>query len=210
MRALVFALAAIAAAACASTDGAQAQNGGQATVAAAASAGATRYVLDPEHTQIGFSVPRFGFNNVLARFDNVSGEVTLDQAHPERSSVTATVRIADLSTGNPTRNEHVSGPRWLNAAQYPTMEFRSTWVQVTGENTATVTGDLTLLGQTHPLTLNVTLNRIGPAPSNQLASAGFTATGALSRAAWGSTTAAQLIGDTVTFTIEALGQAPAA
>ena len=208
MRAIAFAVAVVAAAACASSDGALAQNGGQ--TVAAPSAGATRYVLDPAHTQIGFSIERFGFNNVLARFDNVNGEVLLDQARPERSSVTATVRIADLSTGDATRNEHVSGPRWLNAPQFPTMEFRTTSVQVTGESTATVVGDLTLLGQTHPLTLNVRLNRLGSAPNNQLASAGFTATGTLSRAAWGSATAPQLIGDTVTFTIEALGQAPAA
>ncbi len=178
--------------------------------ASAASAEPANYTLDPQHTQIGFVVDRFGFNHVLARFDQVSGEVTLDQAHPEQSRVRAVVQIANLSAGDATRDEHLRGPRWLNAAQFATMEFRSTSVRVIDPTHAEVIGDLTLLGQTHPLTLSVTLNRMGQNPANGRASAGFTATGALSRAAWGSTTAANLIGDQVSFTIEALAVAPAA
>ena len=75
---------------------------------------------------------------------------------------------------------------------------------------AEVTGDLTLLGQTHTVTLNVTLNNLGPAPNNQRRTAGFSATGSLNRSAWGSATAANLIGDAVSIQIEALAQVPAA
>ncbi len=209
MRALVFAFAVVAAA-CVSADGAQAQNGAARATTTAPAAGAQRYVLDPAHTQIGFSIDRFGFNRVLGRFETIAGEVVLDQANPERSSVTATVQMTSVSAGNATRDEHLRGERWLNVAAFPTMEFRSTSVRRTGENTAVVTGELTMLGQTHPLTLNVTMNRVGVSPSNQRATVGFSATGTLSRAAWGSATAPQLIGDEVAITIEALGQAPAA
>lgn len=209
MRALVFAFAVVAAA-CVSSDGAQAQNGAAQATTTAPAAGAQRYALDPAHTQIGFSIDRFGFNRVLGRFETIAGEVVLDQANPERSSVTATVQMTSVSAGNATRDEHLRGERWLNVAAFPTMEFRSTSVRRTGENTAVVTGDLTMLGQTHPLTLNVTMNRVGVSPSNQRATVGFSATGTLSRAAWGSATAPQLIGDEVAITIEALGQAPAA
>jgi polyisoprenoid-binding protein YceI len=168
------------------------------------------YVLDPAHTQVSFSVDRFGFNHVLGRFDSVEGEVMLDEANPASSSVHAVIQIASISTGNDTRNEHLRGERWLNAQAYPTMEFRSTSVRLTGERTAEVTGDLTLLGQTHAVTLNVTLNRLGESPSNRRPSAGFSATGSLSRAAFGSTTAQNMIGDSVSISIEALGQVPAA
>lgn len=177
--------------------------------ASPAQAQAQRYVLDPAHTQVAFAIDRFGFNRVLGRFDAVSGEVTLDRADPANSSVSAVVQMASVSAGDAARDEHLRGANWLNVAAFPTMEFRSTSVRVTGENTAEVTGDLTMFGQTHPLTLNVTLNRMGPAPNNQRPTAGFSATGRLSRSVWGLTRATQFIGDEVTITIEALAQAPA-
>lgn len=178
--------------------------------AGAASAEPVTYPLDPAHTQVAFSIDRFGFNRVLGRFESVTGEVTLDEANPANSSVRATIQVASVDSGHDTRDEHLREPRWLNAAAHPTIEFRSTSVRLTGERTAEVTGNLTLLGQTHPVTLNVTLNNLGPAPNNQRRMAGFSATGTLSRSAFGSTTGANVIGDSVSIQIEALAQAPAA
>lgn len=199
MRVLFSALAMFAVA-CATPAATQAQPAAQ----------ATQYVLDGAHTQVAFSIERFGFNYVLGRFDTIAGSVNLDQANPERSSVTATIQTASVSSGNATRDEHLRAERWLNVAQFPTMEFRSTSVRRTGESTAEVVGDLTLRGVTAPVTLTVTLNQIGRSPSNGAQAAGFSATGTISRAAFGLTTAANLIGDEVRITIEALGQAAAA
>jgi polyisoprenoid-binding protein YceI len=177
--------------------------------AGAAQAEPVTYVLDPAHTQVAFSFDRFGFNRVLGRFETVAGEVVLDEANPANSSVRAIVQIASADTGDDTRDGHLRGERWLRADQFPTMEFRSTSVRIVSESRAEVTGDLTLLGQTHPLTLDVTLNRIAEAPNNQRRTAGFSATGTLSRAAWGSVTAPNLIGDAISIQIEALAQVPA-
>lgn len=165
------------------------------------------YALDPAHTQVAFSVERFGFNHVLGRFDSVTGQLTLDEANPANSSVHAVIQVASVDTGHDTRDEHLRGERWLNAAANPSIEFRSTAVRLTGERTAEVTGDLTLLGQTHPVTLNVTLNQIGGTPNApQRRQAGFSATGSLTRSTWGSTTAQapNMIGDLITIQIEAL------
>ncbi|HJS80995.1 MAG TPA: YceI family protein [Vitreimonas sp.] len=178
--------------------------------AGAAHAEPVTYTLDPAHTQVAFTIERFGFNNVLGRFETVSGEVVLDQANPAASSVHAVIQVGSVDSSNDTRDEHLRGERWLNATQFPTMEFRSTSVRITGENRAEVIGDLTLLGQTHPVTLDVRLNRMGPLPNNQRQAAGFTATGTLQRSAWGSTGAAQLIGNDVSIRIEALAVVPAA
>lgn len=175
-------------------------------LAGAAHAEPVTYTLDPAHTQVAFSTDRFGFNNVLGRFDQASGLVLLDEAHPQNSNVHAVVQMTSVSTGNDTRDGHLRGERWLNVQQFATMEFQSRNVQLTGAHTADVTGDLTLLGQSHPLTLHVTLNRIGDSPANRARSAGFSATGTLSRATWGSSTAANLIGDQVNITIEALAE----
>lgn len=165
------------------------------------------YALDPAHTQVAFSVERFGFNHVLGRFDSVTGQLTLDEANPANSSVHAVIQVASVDTGHDTRDEHLRGERWLNAAANPSIEFRSTAVRLTGERTAEVTGDLTLLGQTHPVTLNVTLNQIGGTPNApQRRQAGFSATGSLTRSTWGSATAQapNMIGDLITIQIEAL------
>jgi polyisoprenoid-binding protein YceI len=182
------------------------------------------YQIDPAHSQIGFSIDRFGFNHVLGRFDGridahgnqiqapdpaatsvISGDMMLDQAAPAHSSVRVVVQMAGYSSGNLARDNVIKGDHWLNVAQYPTMEFHSTQVVASDATHAQVTGDLTLMGQTHPLTLSVTLNRIGPAPPSQAQAAGFTATGVLKRSQWGLTTASALIGDDVAITIEALG-----
>ena len=172
--------------------------------AGAAHADPVTYTLDPAHTQVAFSIDRFGFNRVLGRFDTVSGELVLDEANPANSSVRATVQIASVDSGNDTRDDHLRGERWLNAAAHPTMSFRSTSVTLTGETTATVVGDLTLRGVTAPVTLSVTLNKLGQNPTNQREAAGFTATGTLSRAAFGIAIAPGLIGDEVAITIETL------
>jgi polyisoprenoid-binding protein YceI len=163
------------------------------------------YTLDPTHTQVAFSIDRFGFNRVLGRFEDVRGELILDEANPANSSVRATIQVASVDSSNDTRDGHLRGDRWLNAAQFPTIEFRSTAVRQTGAQTAEVTGDLVMLGQSHPVTLNVTLNKIGatPNPPNSRA-AGFSATGSLTRSAWGSSAAQNLIGDAVSINIEAL------
>jgi polyisoprenoid-binding protein YceI len=178
--------------------------------ASAAHAEPVTYQLDPNHTQVAFSIDRFGFTRILGQFDQVEGELILDEANPANSSVRAVVQMASVSAGNATRDDHLRGERWLNAAQFPTMEFQSTSVRLTGENSAEVIGNLTLMGQSHPLTLDVTLNRIADAPNNNRRAAGFSATGSLSRSSWGIVTATPIIGDAVSIQIEALAQVPAA
>lgn len=172
--------------------------------------GEQRFVLDAAHTQVAFSIERFGFNHVLGRFDEVAGEVLLDRANPERSAVFATIQTASISSGASLRDEHLRGERWLNAAAFPTMTFRSTSVHSTSEHAADVTGDLTIRGVTQSVTLHVRLNQIGALPNNRQTGAGFSATATISRAAFGIATAPALIGDQIDITIEALGEAPPA
>lgn len=171
--------------------------GGQALAADA-------YELDPAHTQVVFSVERFGFNDVVAFFPGVRGVVTLDGDDPQSSAVEAEVAVASLESGDATRNEHLKGASWLNAGEFQTISFRSTGVELTGENAARVTGDLTVLGRARPVTLDVTLNKLGTDPATKREAAGFSATAMLNRSDFGLTTASALVGDEVTVRIEAL------
>lgn len=163
------------------------------------------YELDPAHSQAAFSVARFGFNDVIAFFPGVTGVVTLDETAPEKSAVEAKIAVAGLQSGDATRNEHLLGPRWFNAAAFPAMTFASTAVERTGEKTARVTGDLTILGETRSVVLDVTLNKLGADPATKRPAAGFSATASLRRADFGMTTAPALIGADVAVRIEALG-----
>lgn len=175
--------------------------------AAPAFAAEVAYKLDPAHTETTFVIDRFGFTSVIGIFAKSEGTIWLDEAAPEKSRVEATVYVDSLFAGDPTRDSHVKGERWLNAAVNPTMTFKSTKVEKTGDTTAKVTGDMTIMGVTLPATLDVKLNKIGTAPNNQKRQAGFTITGTVSRKAFGSAGAAGIIGDSVAIRIETLALA---
>ena len=182
---------------------------GAALTAAAAPAFAAEvaYKLDPAHTETSFTIDRFGFTSILGIFAKSEGTIWLDEAAPEKSRVEATVSVDSLLTANPTRDEHIKGERWLNAAKSPDMTFKSTKVVKTGADTAKVTGDMTIMGVTQPVTLDVKLNKIGTGPMGPKKMAGFTITGAISRKAFGSAGGAGAIGDTVAIRIETLAVA---
>ena len=120
------------------------------------------YTTDPAHTRLWFIVDHLGFSRYMALFTRVEATLRFDPEHPEAMSVQATVDVGSLETHNPATdynfNEIVSGEDLLNAPAHPLATFASTKVVVTGENTANVTGDLTLNGVTKPVTFAATYN----------------------------------------------------
>lgn len=166
---------------------------------------ADRYQIDASHTFVQYSVQRFGFNDMLGIFPGVEGVITLDQENPAASTVEVTIDTTTMDAADEERNNAVHGEFWLNTAAFPKMTFTSTSVEVTGENTANVTGDLTLMGITKSITLDVTLNKIGMEPSTRDEAVGISATANLSRLDFGIETAANFVGTDVEIRIEALG-----
>ena len=120
------------------------------------------YTTDPAHTRLWFIVDHLGFSKYMALFTKVDATLQFDPAHPEAMSVTATVDLRSLETHNPATdydfNEIVSGEDLLNAPAHPQATFVSTKVELTGEQAADVTGDLTLNGVTKPVTFAVRYN----------------------------------------------------
>ena len=180
-----------------------------ALTAAPALAAPVAYTIDASHTQTTFQVDRFGFTTILGAFTASSGVIWIDEADPAASRVEAQVTVASLYAGDPTREDHVKGERWLNGAANPLITFKSTGVVPTGPDTADVTGDFTLNGVTKPVTLKVKLNKIGKAPGSGKQSAGFTITGSIHRRDFniGAALPAGLIGEDVPIRIEALAVA---
>lgn len=149
------------------------------------------YTLELGHSRLLFKVNHLGFSTYIAPFTDFAATLAFDPANPETMQVQATVRIASLETHFPDPaydfNAAITGPDFLDVAQFPEATFTSTAVTLTGADTADVTGDLTLHGITRPTTLQVTYNGgWGAMPLDPAgARIGFSATGSFLRSDFG-------------------------
>jgi polyisoprenoid-binding protein YceI len=112
--------------------------------------------LDPYHTQVEFSAKHLAMMTVRGYFDEVSASGDIDPHHPEASSVEATISTASIRTNNETRDNDLRSSNFLEADKYPTIHFKSTGVTPAAQDHYTLTGDLTIKGNTRPVTLDVT------------------------------------------------------
>jgi polyisoprenoid-binding protein YceI len=115
-----------------------------------------KWQLDPYHTQVEFSAKHLGMMTVRGQFDEVSTTADIDPEHPENASVEATISTASIRTNNATRDNDIRSSNFLEVDKYPTMTFKSTSIEPAGPDHYTLTGDLTIKGTTHPVTLDVT------------------------------------------------------
>ncbi len=115
-----------------------------------------KWQLDPYHTQVEFSARHLGMMTVRGHFTEVSTTAEIDPEHPEASSVEATIQAASIRTNNETRDNDVRSSNFLDADKYPVMTFKSTGVEPDGPDRYKLTGDLTIKGNTRPVTLEVT------------------------------------------------------
>ncbi|MCC6918607.1 MAG: polyisoprenoid-binding protein [Alphaproteobacteria bacterium] len=157
--------------------------------AAAQDVPAGAYKLDKHHASLTFTVNHLGFSNYTAQFTSFDVALELDPKNPAAAKLTATIDPKSLDLPAPPEGfkDELLGPNWLDAAKYPEMTFTSTKVEVTGEKTATVTGDFTLHGVTKPVTLEVTFNGGYPGmpEMDPQARVGFSAKGVLKRSEFG-------------------------
>lgn len=170
---------------------------------------AGQYTLDKTHASINWKVSHMGFSNYTARFTDF--DATIDLVPDDLASSTVSVAIDPMSieTDYPNAEEKdfnkklSEGEDWLNAAVYPEITWVSTGIEMTGDNTAMITGDLTMLGVTKPLTLDVTFNKaVETHPYFGGPVMGFSARGTLDRTEWGFDTHAPNIGANVDLLIE--------
>jgi polyisoprenoid-binding protein YceI len=143
------------------------------------------YVLDPEHGKITFSVVHMGYSIYTGQFTGVQAKLHLDAAHPSASTLDATVPVAGIATGNAKLDEHMKTPDFFDEAKFPDVKFHATKIERTGPKTARITGDLTMLGATHPVTLEAEFLQAGPQPFFHVYEVGFAAHGELKRSQWG-------------------------
>ena len=179
------------------------------------SAPAGRYEMDRNHSRLQFRIGHLGLSNYIVRFNKFDIALTLDPNNPPASSVTVTVDPTSVDTdypvdykaGHPNSpfqsfdEDLAQSPKFFNAAQYPQITFKSTRVEQTSPGKLRVTGDLTLLGKTHPVTLDATVvGAVAAHPFTKRGAIGFSATGTFNRSAFGMTHLLQppIVGDAVT------------
>ncbi len=112
--------------------------------------------LDPYHTQVEFSAKHLGMMTVRGYFDEVSTTADIDPEHPEAASVEATISTASIRTNNGARDNDLRSSNFLEVEKYPLITFKSTGVSPAGPDTFTLTGDLTIKGNTRPVSLALT------------------------------------------------------
>jgi polyisoprenoid-binding protein YceI len=161
------------------------------------------YTLEPHHAQVMFGIKHLGFSTFYGAFSGASGTLKLIPGNPAYSQLDVSVPTASVTTINETLNGELRGADWLDATAFPTMTFHSTKITVTGPGTADVTGDLTLHGVTHPVTLRAKLNTPGVNPLDKAYTIGFEVSGSLKRSDFGVTKYVPLVGDDVQLIISA-------
>ena len=147
----------------------------------AAFAAPEKYVLDASHSQIVFSYNHLGFSTGYGMFSGFEGEIMFDQEDPTKSSVSVSMPESSMLTGWQARFDHFMSPDFFGANDDDVVSFSSTGIEVTGDSTAKITGDLTLNGVTKPVVLDAVLNQVGDHPMAGKPWAGFSATTTLMR-----------------------------
>lgn len=148
----------------------------------------SQWQLDDSHTRVGFSVNHLGFSTTMGRFNDVQGTVNYDIKTPNKTNMNFTIATDSIDTNWDARDKHLKSKDFFNVSQYPTMTFKSTQVNFSNPQQAKVTGDFTMLGQTKPITLDVTLNKIATSPITKEPVVGFRATGVIDRIDYGMNT----------------------
>ncbi|MGH6958209.1 MAG: YceI family protein, partial [Caulobacteraceae bacterium] len=162
------------------------------------------YVLDNHHSTLIARVMHMGVSLYTIRFDTLAASFDYDPAHPEATRLRASVDLASLDVGADYSKTFAN--EFLKADKFPVATFVSTALTPTAPGRGTMSGDLTLMGVTKPVTFDVLLVGAGhellPLPFGQSA-AGFEATTEIRRSAFGSKRLSGLVGDEVTLQIDA-------
>ncbi|MGO9316842.1 MAG: YceI family protein [Terracidiphilus sp.] len=161
------------------------------------------WATDPAHSEVDFSIRHGGVSNVHGRIGGVTGTLVYNEADVTKSTVTVTIDVATINTGEPKRDAHLKSDTFFDVAKFPTATFTSSSVVKYGSK-LTVNGNLTLHGVTLPVVLDVEGPSTPVEAMDHKTHSGFSATTTISRTAFGIGTSfpAFLVGDEVKLTIE--------
>jgi polyisoprenoid-binding protein YceI len=172
------------------------------------------YAVDPAHSSIGFTARHAMVTNVKGKFLDFTGTLHLDGTDPSRSTASLDITMDSIDTGSPDRDGHLKSSDFFKTDEHPTMTFRSTKAESRGGDDYRITGDLTILGTTKPLTIDLEFNGAAKDPFGN-ERVGFEGKAEIKRSEWGLTwnaaleTGGVLVSDKIklNFDISAIRQA---
>ncbi|MEO0794974.1 MAG: YceI family protein [Verrucomicrobiota bacterium] len=164
------------------------------------------YDIDPTHSSVNFAVRHF-VNDVNGSFGEFSGTVSVDKEDMSKSSTTAEIKTTSVNTNNAKRDKHLTKDDYFHADKHQLMTFKSTkWEKVDDKNYK-VTGDLTLLGTTKPVTMDVeylgTMDGVGHYEGLEII--GFKGGTEIKRSEWGLDSGGPIVGDDVKVSVSIQG-----
>jgi polyisoprenoid-binding protein YceI len=172
------------------------------------------YTIDPAHTTIGFTARHAMVTNVKGKFLDFTGTLHLDGADPARSAAVLDIVMDSIDTGSADRDGHLRSADFFKTDEFPKMTFRSTAAESLGGDDYRITGDLTILGTTRPISIDLEFNGAAKDPFGN-ERVGFEGKAEIKRSEWGLTwnaaleTGGVLVSDKIklNFDISAIRQA---
>ncbi|MFJ8023306.1 YceI family protein [Streptomyces sp. NPDC096311] len=172
------------------------------------------YTIDPSHSEIGFVARHAMVTNVKGYFKDFDGTLQLDGTDPSKSTATIDVKMDSIETGSADRDGHLKSSDFFKTDEFPTMTFRSTKAEALGGDDYRITGDLSILGVTKPLSIDLEFNGSAKDPFGN-ERVGFEGKAEILRSEWGLTwnaaleTGGVLVSDKIklTFDISAIKNA---
>lgn len=167
------------------------------TLGATGAFAAEKFTLDSSHSQVLFSYDHLGFSTTFGMFSGFEGEITFDAADPAASAVSVSMPVMSMFTGWEQREGHFMSGDFFGAEEGDMITFTSTAIDVTGEDTAMITGDLSMNDITKSVVLDAKLNKSGTHPMANKEWMGFDATTTLLRSDFGLGAFAPAVSDEV-------------
>ncbi|WP_329413945.1 YceI family protein [Streptomyces sp. NBC_00704] len=144
------------------------------------------YAIDPAHSTIGFTARHAMVTNVKGKFGDFSGSLLLDGVDPSRSTASIDVKMDSIDTGSADRDGHLRSADFFRTDEFPAMTFRSTSAEALGGDDYRVSGELSILGVTRPLTIDLEFNGSAKDPFGN-ERVGFEGKAEILRSDWGLT-----------------------
>lgn len=163
-----------------------------------------RYTIDPSHTYPHFRINHLGFSTMQGRFNETKGKLTIDESN-KTGSVDIVISADSIDTAHQKRDDHLRSPDFLNAAEFPEITYKSTKVTINEDKTAVVEGNLTIMGVSKAVNLNVERMHCGIHPFDPKKKkyvCGFDATAKLKRSDFGMKYGLPAVGDDMELSFE--------
>ena len=159
------------------------------------------YDIDAGHSRIWFDVNHQGYSIMRGLFRDFGGTFNYDASDPTASSLDITIDAASINMFHDGLNDHLKRDDFFGVETNPTLHFVSTGIESTGDNQFVMQGDLTILGETNSVSLEVVQNQFGQT-RNGANKVGFSASAILDRTDYGMAFGAPNIGADVSITIQ--------